>query len=385
MRIGLLGFEFESPNKGCEALSYSFIAILYDILQGENVTIEYISSCSLGKLPELFPNFSYIRTPNRLKDIKFAVLRAMYRCDIIFDVTMGDSFSDIYSEQQCLALMRYKTIAEFLCKRYILLPQTYGPYKNGLVKEKAKKIIEKAYKVYSRDKQSEQYMDELGIHRNINSSIDMAFALPYDKLKYPIGNNKFNLGINVSGLLWKGGFQRENQFNLTLNYQEYIYNLLNYYSELSTVNIHLIPHVIDLRDNFHDDDYQLLKNLHERFPKTILAPSFDNPIDAKSYISNMDCFIGARMHSTIAAFSSGVATVPVSYSRKFEGLFDTFQYHFLIHGTEDDTMKCYEKTIQYILNYKEIKQNVEQNLKEILKNCKAFKQDLETVFDEIKR
>ena len=28
MKIGLMGFDFSSPNKGCEALTYSFINIL---------------------------------------------------------------------------------------------------------------------------------------------------------------------------------------------------------------------------------------------------------------------------------------------------------------------------------------------------------------------
>ena len=39
--------------------------------------------------------------------------------------------------------------------------------------------------------------------------------------------------------------------------------------------------------------------LKEEFPCAVLAPDFKNPIEAKSYISNMDVFIGARMHSTI--------------------------------------------------------------------------------------
>ena len=36
------------------------------------------------------------------------------------------------------------------------------------------------------------------------------------------------------------------------------------------------------------------------------------------------------MHSTIAAFSSGVPVVPMAYSRKFNGLFiDTLQYPYV--------------------------------------------------------
>ena len=40
--------------------------------------------------------------------------------------------------------------------------------------------------------------------------------------------------------------------------------------------------------------------------------------------------MGARMHSTIAAFSSEVPVFPMAYSRKFNGLFtDTLQYPYM--------------------------------------------------------
>ena len=65
-------------------------------------------------------------------------------------------------------------------------------------------------------------------------------------------------------------------------------------------------------------------------PNLILSPLFLDPIVAKSYIAGMDFFMGARMHSTIAAFSSEVPVFPMAYSRKFNGLFtDTLQYPYM--------------------------------------------------------
>ena len=73
---------------------------------------------------------------------------------------------------------------------------------------------------------------------------------------------------------------------------------------------------------------------HDRL---VLAPLFFSPIDAKSYISGLDFFMGARMHATIAAFSAGIPVVPMAYSRKFNGLFiDTLSYSHLIDLKEDD-------------------------------------------------
>ena len=40
MKIGLMGFEFTSPNKGCEALSYSFLAILEKYFDKEKCIVK---------------------------------------------------------------------------------------------------------------------------------------------------------------------------------------------------------------------------------------------------------------------------------------------------------------------------------------------------------
>jgi polysaccharide pyruvyl transferase WcaK-like protein len=79
-----------------------------------------------------------------------------------------------------------------------------------------------------------------------------------------------------------------------------------------------------------------------------LAPFFINPIEAKSYISGLDFFMGARMHACIAAFSSGVPVFPVSYSRKFFGLFrDSLGYQHLgdlTCVTADEALQEMKKT-----------------------------------------
>lgn len=81
-----------------------------------------------------------------------------------------------------------------------------------------------------------------------------------------------------------------------------------------------------------ENDYAVSFDLCEEFNNTnlVLSPLFLDPISAKNYIAGMDFFMGARMHSTIAAFSSGVSVVPMAYSRKFNGLFsDTLQYPYV--------------------------------------------------------
>lgn len=378
MKIGLMGFEFDSANKGCEALVYSFLSILGETIN-DKVTIYNFSGTSLGKVPNNFTQYLFVNIPPKLKDFKMKYIRSLIGCDYIFDVTMGDSFSDIYSEEYYSYLIRNKQIVECLNNRYILLPQTYGPFEHEASADKAKKIFDKAYKIYCRDEISQKLLeDKFNIHNSILAS-DMAFVLPYEKGMYQFSDNN-KIGLNISGLLYKGGFHTENQFGLSLNYPELIDRIISDLMEL--YEVHLIPHVIDLKEDSYDDDYKTCEMLQKKFPNTILAPIFETPIQAKSYISNMDIFIGSRMHSTIASFSSGVATIPISYSRKFEGLFGSLNYPYVVNAKEESTESANELILKYINEYEQLSEVQSESMKIVEQKNSDFKKSLNHLFKE---
>lgn len=367
-----MGFELTSANKGCEALAYSFLSIIQEKLDTESVVYNF-SGSDLGHIPSYFENIRFVNIYPKLKDIKFTYLRALKKCDIIFDVTMGDSLSDIYSKPYYDRLIRHKRVAETQCKKYVLLPQTYGPFEHEDSADKAKRVFDRAFKIYCRDDMSQKLLqDKFNIHNSILAS-DMAFVLPFEKGMYQFSNRK-KLGLNVSGLLYKGGFHAENQFGLSLNYPELIDQIISDLVEL--YEIHLISHVVDLKEDSYDDDYKTCEMLHKKFPDTILAPAFDNPIQAKSYISNMDVFIGSRMHSTIASFSSGVVTIPISYSRKFEGLFGSLNYPYVVNAKEETTESAYELVLKYIEDKKCLSTAQSDSMRIVNEKNKAFMESL---------
>lgn len=373
MKIGLLGFEFSSPNKGCEALSYSLLFIFRKI-GIKDLTIYNFSAGDLGAIPEYFPEFKFVRIVPVLKDMRFRYIRYLVKCEFIFDVTMGDGFSDIYSLEYYNCLVRQKRIAVLFCKKYILLPQTYGPFKDTNAAESAKKIFIKSYKIYARDVMSQSLLkDNFGIANCLLAS-DMAFILPYNaKIKCKDdGKPLIKIGLNISGLLYRGGFYKDNQFELALDYKEYIDRLIKWVTSTPELECHLIPHVIDRREDAYDDDYKVSTFIQKRFYNLKIAPPFNTPIEAKSYISNMDIFIGSRMHSTIAAFSSGVVTIPVSYSRKFEGLFNSAGYEFVINGRDENTNSAYNKTIDYINNISILHDRQNDALRKIARITECF-------------
>ena len=182
---------------------------------------------------------------------------------------------------------------------------------------------------------------------------DLAFSLPFKK-KDLNSQEKKKVGINVSGLLWKGGFYRDNQFQLTVDYQMYIRSIIESLLEDKKYEIHLIPHVIENVYGSNDGDLFVNDLLAGEY-EVIKAPAFRNPIETKNYIASMDVVTAARMHATVDAFSAGVPVIPFAYSRKFEGLYGSIGYSYIIDGNRMNTKAAITQTLTWIHHYESLK------------------------------
>lgn len=202
-----------------------------------------------------------------------------------------------------------KLCVERLGVPLLLMPQTIGPFRSKPLLLQALLAIAKSKRVYSRDVLSSEFVHKYLKKKDVYVTTDLALALPFDK-RQKVKSSKIRVGLNVSGLLWKGGFHTQNQFGLKVDYISYIETLINKLLKEDKYEIHIIPHVTDVSVNAQDGDLACVEYLKHKFPKLIFAPTYTSPIDVKTYISTMDVFSGARMHSTVAAFSSEVATIP---------------------------------------------------------------------------
>ena len=82
------------------------------------------------------------------------------------------------------------------------------------------------------------------------------------------------------------------------------------------------------------------------------------------------------MHSTIAAFSSGVVTIPISYSRKFEGLFGSLNYPYVVNAKECNTKTAFKLVMDYIDKKGELKEKQSESLSIIDEKNKNFKESI---------
>ena len=140
---------------------------------------------------------------------------------------------------------------------------------------------------------------------------DPAFTLERRDLPLPDGWVEGKMvGINASPLILTSGGGK-----LVM---EAYRNLIRRILDTTDLNVVLVPHVV-WESN---DDRKVLAPLHEEFRSTgrVILLDDHNCTELKGYIARCRMFIGARTHSTIAAYSQCVPTLVLGYSVKSRGI-----------------------------------------------------------------
>lgn len=389
INILLYGLTLQSGNKGCEALAYTFFYMLNDALKRLDMTARVSSVVyvphgqTVQRDLSAFDRITHTFLPNRKKELsaQHAIFKAVRSCDLCVDFTDGDSFSDIYGKSRFYWRTGEKAFVLLSGKPMLLGPQTYGPYKSDGAKKFAAWVLKKARYVFSRDENSAKLVKEL-TGREIPVTTDIAFKLPKDET-VRLEGEQTKVGINVSGLLWNGGYTGDNQFGLTVDYRDYVTRLVRWCME-QDMEVYLIPHVITLHDeNNPENDLAACRELAKLYPECRIIDRYDTPMAIKGYIAQMDVFTGARMHSTIGAFSSGVATVPFAYSKKFGDLFGTVNYPYLVDGRSLTTEEALEKTCSYISDLQTLKAAVAESASQVMARADAFVAEFQKILEEI--
>lgn len=179
-----------------------------------------------------------------------------------------------------------------------------------LCKDKTiKKDIEKYSFILARESISYKALKE--INSNTYLLPDPAFFLQKEEVDIPEGfiPNE-TVGINLSPLIFKYG----NECNILNSFIK----LIDYILFNSKNQVALIPHVVW----HHNDDQKVLYTLYEKYKDNdrVLLIDDHNCMQQKFIISQCKRFVGARTHSTIAAYSTCVPTLVVGYSVKAKGI-----------------------------------------------------------------
>jgi len=422
-KVVLMGAALDTGNRGVSALSSSVIKLVRQIRPDAEISffignkssapqilnapdgkiniriINHRLSPKAGFKTHLFSIFfvACLQKIIPLTPIKKFLIRSipalkqLSEADFIGDIHGGDSFSDIYGLGRFITGVMPNIIILLLGKPLVLLPQTYGPYKSFLSQKIAKHIFTKSAAIISRDKEGVEVVKNIVGKENkdikVHSCCDVAFvldaALPEDVAIQPplIRKESHSLvGLNVNGLLYNGGYTRDNMFGLNYDYKVFAMELVLRLLKNTDNHILLVPHTFGPPGNINSDPDAcrgILANLDSAYKDRVhmVMKEYDQ-YAIKGIIGLCDFFIGSRMHACIAALSQGIPTVGVAYSRKFAGVFDSI-------GAADMVADARKLTAEDIIN--KITTDLENgaDLKNRLSNTEQAKKQLIDTFQKI--
>lgn len=389
MRLALFGASPDTPNMGVSALYKSVITSLSHHIDKLELVIfdnqlgvrEETLKFANGKVTKL--TFFGARggrkfyLPENLVSMHFTSkslsfgpfinkgIELIDSCDAVLDVSGGDSFSDIYGLDRFQSVFLPKIIALNRKKPLILLPQTYGPFNNKSVYKKAEVAVTNASMAWARDDQSFRILkclvgDKYTPDRHL-SGVDLAFRLePTNALDLLDSSLKKWIeqknpeaplvGFNISGLIYNNQHTAMSNYGFQADYRKSVKGFLSAILDKTSAKIVLIPHVMDHIGHYESDMAAAIDVVESVISadksRILVSPLSLDESQVKWLISRMDWFCGTRMHSTIAALSSGVPTASICYSDKTKGVFDTCQQaDHVIDPRNNSTLEVIEKLL----------------------------------------
>jgi len=255
-------------------------------------------------------------------------LRAFHSADLVVDVS-GDMLTEDYGPHVAYSHFLPILTALALKRPVMIMAQSVGPF--SLTRPLARLMLNRVDRITVRD---ELTVDQLRSLRLTNTSVeltaDVAFCLEAaDAARaeaimveegISIGDRPL-LGVAVSRLIAQKFWRKANDTAKHATFQDFFANLLDEAARTLGADVVFIPHVLGPRNSA--DDRILSSEIAARMQSQAHVIHGDyHPEETKAVIARCALFLGSRMHANIAALTSGVPAVAVSYSHKMPGVFD---------------------------------------------------------------
>ena len=231
----------------------------------------------------------------------------------------GDGLTDIYGDKWLYYRLPEMTFAHEFGIPYIIMPQTIGPFLYEKNKRRILNFLKGAKRIYVRDDGFVSEWEKNGL--SYMKEKDLSFYM--EPIPFPFITHKPCVGINVSGLAYSNRFGNlAGQFD----YYPLLMKRLVKRFQSRGCYIYLIPHSYNVNnpERFNDDlesSLEFYTELDNIDNVTLVDQDLISP-QLKFLISQMDFFVGTRMHANFAAIFTGIPVFGLAYSYKFRSAFE---------------------------------------------------------------
>lgn len=260
--------------------------------------------------------------------VQNSIAQSLLRANLVADLS-GDSYRD-RPGGVALAHTCFLLSAIWCGKPVAIVSQSLGPFK-WYSRRLTRFCLNCTSRIYTREQRTSALLRGLGVNPDrITLAPDLAFCLPTatahatrrflpdDRGGATRGDTGAIIGISVSCLM------KELSRRGSHHYLEKMARICTFIRTRYRAAVWLVPHVVTPR-HWGQDDVAVARDILALVGQNsgVCAIEGDpSPCELKGVISQCDLFLGARMHAAIAALSSGVPTIMLSWSHKYPGLME---------------------------------------------------------------
>lgn len=252
----------------------------------------------------------------------------------------------------------------------ILLGASVEPMKSGLIKYYTEKTLLKLDEIYARETITYSILEGIIAKDKLFLIPDMAFML-----EEGIVRGKYMSNLSEKAAIYVGITVRDWNFpNLPdrriaqENYEKSLADAMEFIYDKYDAHFIFIPQVIAETNN----DLLTAVKIQERLCNPEIFKIMDDdmsPLEIKGFISNLDFFIGTRMHSNIFATSMNCPTLAIAYEKKTNGIMETVgMTEYILEIDDITTESIIQKFDKLVLNKNDIKSNLSKNIITIKEN-----------------
>lgn len=335
-----------SDNRGCEAIVRSTIGILNKTGLKDNSLYSYNpEQDKKKKLDEIVKIKPYQYSNKILRGIYRYILKNSLKSHIIaYEKIVNQATPDymfcIGGDTYCSDQPYSNYAINIVSQKYEIPTVLWGCSVDERIlnNDMLKQDIQKYSHIVARESLTYDILKQcVKPEQTLWQACDPAFHLEAKECELPtIFGNGDVVGINLSQYFIKADTKEEVQV------LQNVKNLIQYILEKTNFNICFIPHVFSFEKG--NEDLLTLKQLYKQYENEERIAFINQDfscMELKYIISCCRFFIGARTHSMIAAYSTGVPALGLSYSIKSLGIakdiFGTNEGYVL---SKSDMEKC---------------------------------------------
>ncbi|HAU8299888.1 TPA: hypothetical protein I7159_21170 [Vibrio vulnificus] len=246
--------------------------------------------------------------PSKLLD-RFGIKRDK-DVDIIVDAS-GFCYSDSFGSKNAYEQVgRYIKKWKNSGKKFIFLPQAYGPFSDEKLSHVMQGTLEQADLFFARDAQSKDHLHKIGL-KNVLQYPDFTCLV---KGTVPVSFDPRKAG-DVCVIL-------NNRMIEKLSDDDgkyYVKNMTNMISLLREQNKK--PYFL-LHDGL--DDKPLTESINSKLEKPLNTYYFEDPKEIKGVIGTASLVISSRFHGLVSALTQGIPVIATGWSHKYQMLLEEY-------------------------------------------------------------